>query len=393
MKHTHAIRRSSLISGLAALVVGLGACGAVKQDPSEGETPDASGVGSGTGAGGGGTSGGNGGAVGSGGGPNSGTGGTGGSSTGGKGGGSVGGSGGAVGGGGGSGGRIADAGSGNGGRAPDGGMSGPDANAADRTVTPPSGMTLTIGGQVVPKEKVVVFIHLGHSDMMGRATGPAALDSYFHTTDPHLWMYKKGGTFTPAKESTAGNPSTTQTGPGMAILRTALALAPDSHMVSIGLGSSGPFCLEYRKSANTGFYKDIMDRAMELKGKATFGGIFTMLHITEYHTTTAQQMMFSDCLVGLAEEIRADLGEPNIPFMVGGWTLLALGTYAPDSPTGKICIPQIALVPSKTKFAAVISTQGFPMQDDHHLNREGHKGWAERGFGIMKTNGWVPWAQ
>ncbi len=391
MKPTPAIRRSPFTVGLAALVVGLGACGGVKQDPSEGSTPGGGGDGSGTG--GAGSNGANGGAPGSGAASGSGTGGRGGSSTGGNSGGSVGGS---LGGGGmaGSGVRT-DGGAGTGGRAPDAG-SVPDMNAGDRAITPPSGMTLIVGGKEVPKEKLIVFIHLGHSDMMGRATGPAALDSYFHTTDPHLWMYKKGGTFTPAKESTAGNTDApaVQTGPGMAILRTALALAPDSHMVSIGLGSSGPWCLQFRKSANTGFYKDIMDRAMELKGKATFGGIFTMLHITEYHSSTAEQMTFSDCLVGLGEEMRTDLGDPTIPLMVGGWNMGATdGVKAPDSPVGQICIPQIALVPSKTKFAGVILTHGFPMQDGSHLNREGHKRWAESGFAIMKTNGWIPWAQ
>ncbi len=347
MKRAHAILRSPLVVGLAALLVGLGACGTEKQDPSGAKMAGAGGTRTGTATGGSG---------------------------------------------GGGGGRIADAGSGAGGSTPDGGEQ-PDTNAGDRTVTPPSGVTINIGGKEVPKEKVVAFIHLGHSDMMGRATKPDDLDSYFHGTDPHLWMYQKGGVWSPAKESTAGNTVPNQTGPGMAILRTALALAPDSYMVSIGRASSGPWCVQYRKGAGTGFYNEIMDRAMELKGKVTFGGIFTMLHITEYHSTEAEQMKFSDCLVGLAEEMRTDLGDPNIPLMVGGWTLDALGVYAPDTPTGKICIPQIALVPSKTKFAAVISTDGFPMQDDHHLNREGHKGWAERGFGIMKMNGWVPWAK
>ncbi len=379
MKRTPAIRRSPWAFGLAALLVGLGACG-VEKHPFE-STPAMMGSGGSTGGTGvAAPSAGKGGAVGGGGA----TGGTSGPSMGGNSGGTVGGSGGT----GGAGGRIVDGGSGAGGRV-DGG-----AQVAD--AAPPSGITVNIGGKAVPKEKAIVFIHVGHSDMMGRATKPPELDTYFHTTHPQLWMYKTGGMFVPAKESTGGNPSTVETGPGMAILRTALTYAPaDAQIVSIGKGASGnanAWCLTFRKSADL-FYKSFMAPAMELKGKVTFGGIFTIFGVTEYHTGPAEWAKFSDCLVGLADDIRTDLGEPNIPLVVGGWNVLATGIYAPTSEAGKICIPQIALVPSKTKFATVIPTEGFTMQDDHHLDRAGHKAWAERGFMLMKTNGLLPWAQ
>jgi hypothetical protein len=32
------------------------------------------------------------------------------------------------------------------------------------------------------------------------------------------------------------------------------------------------------------------------------------------------------------------------------------------------------------------------MQDDRHLNYQGHKTWAERAFQIMADKGWLPWA-
>ncbi len=397
MKRTRPGRRSPFVFGLAALAVGLGACGGVNEHPFEHTKPAAGGSGGGTGTGG--ASGRNGGAVAGGGGPGSGAGGT-----------SVpsqGGSGGSAGGGvgsGGSGGRTPDAGTGTGGRAPDGGGSGPDASPGDRTPLPPlppSGMTVTIGGKVVPKEKVVVFIHLGHSDMMGRATKPDALAPYVYDTHPQLWMYKKGGVWSPAKESTAGiygsaSPlvQPNQTGPGMAILRTALALAPDAYMVSIGKGVSGQtagWCESFRKGAL--YYNLFMDAAIELKGKVTFGGIFMMFGMTQSNVGVAQMQHFGECLVGLSDEIRGDLGEPNIPLMVGAWNVLAYGSWGPNTEQGRICIPQMLAVPSRTKFAALIPTEGLTMQDDHHLDRTGHKGWAERGFSIMKMNGWVPWAQ
>src|SRR3954469_1833738 len=112
--------------------------------------------------------------------------------------------------------------------------------AADSAMDPDPGAGVSIEGTFVPRDRVVVFLHLGHSNMAGRATGPAALKPFFYDTDPHLWAYARGAMWRPAKEPTAGDMGTgNAAGPGMAILRTALAAAPDRFFVSIGHGQSG----------------------------------------------------------------------------------------------------------------------------------------------------------
>ena len=260
--------------------------------------------------------------------------------------------------------------------------------------TPPSGATVMINGMVVPKENAVVFIHIGHSDMCGRATGPSSLMSFFYDTDPHLWVYGKGGKWSAAKEPTAcPEPGATRAGPGMAILRTALSHAPDLYFISVGHGHSGStsgFCPNFRRSGL--LYSTYMDAAKELKGKVTFGGIYTMFGITEYHLGTPGLMSLGDCLAGIAKDVREDLGDPNIPLMVGDWNAGGTGIYSPTGQYGSIARPQIQMVPMKTTRAAVIPTNGLPMEDDRHLNMTGHKMWSERGFMLMKDMGWAPWA-
>jgi hypothetical protein len=257
-----------------------------------------------------------------------------------------------------------------------------------------SGITVSINGMTVPKEKAIVFIHIGHSDMAGRALEPASLKPFFYDTDPHLWMYAKGGKWKQAMEPTAGDGGSGQgAGPGMAILRTALGYAPDAYMISIGRGQSGAasgFCPNFRKGQV--LYPLFMDAAKELKGKVTFGGIFTMLGITEYHLGAPGLNSFADCLVGIANDIRADLGEPDLPLMVGGWNMGGTGIYDPDGMYGKIIRPQMEMVPGKTMNAAVIHTDGFPMHDDRHLSMAGHKMWAELAFKILNEKMWLPWA-
>jgi hypothetical protein len=179
----------------------------------------------------------------------------------------------------------------------------------------------------------------------------------------------------------------------MAILHTALAHAPDSYIISIGYGHSGAtdgYCPNFRRKGL--FYSLFMDAAKELKGKVTFGGIYTMLGITEYHLGPAGLNSFADCLAGIAQDVREDLGEPNLPLMVGDWNQGGMGIYAPGSQYGVIVRPQIQMVPGKTTHAAVIPTDGLPMEDDRHLNMMGHKMWAERGYKLMSDKGWAPWA-
>jgi hypothetical protein len=277
-----------------------------------------------------------------------------------------------------------------------GGQPGPSGDTAPPGGDPkPSTPGPTINGMQIPKERAIVFLHVGHSDMAGRADGPAELRGFVTNTDPHLYVYQKGGKFSLAKEPTAGDSgSAGKAGPGMAILRTALAKAPEAYIISVGhghSGASGGYCPNFRKGMP--LWNLFMDAAIELKGKVTFGGLFTMFGITEYHLGNAGLNSLADCLTGLASDVRKELDAPDMPLMVGDWNMGGMGIYAPDSAYGKIARPQIQMVPMKDAHAAVIPTDGLPMQDDRHLNYEGHKTWAERAFMIMADKGWLPWAQ
>jgi hypothetical protein len=267
---------------------------------------------------------------------------------------------------------------------------------ADVATTEPSGAGVTIDGRFVPRAKAIVILHLGHSNRAGRATGPAELMPYFYDVDPQLFTYAKGGVFRPAKEPTAPDNEMGQAaGPGMALLRSAKAVAPpDAVIISIGHGHSGSFqgyCSSFRK--NGLFYDLIMAPAQELRGKVTFAGIFTMLGQSEHNAPPAQQAMFAQCLTGLAAEMRADLGEPTLPFMVGDYEMgISRADIAPTSAFAKPIIAQIQQVPGMVSTCTVIPTLGCAMQDDHHFNMAGHKMWAASAIQLLLDHHWAPWA-
>jgi hypothetical protein len=265
------------------------------------------------------------------------------------------------------------------------------------TAPPTAGPGVVINGTMVPREKVIVLLHIGHSDMAGRALGPPELKPYFYDTDPHLWQYQKGGVWKPAKEplcpdgGTPGHPQ--GAGPGMALLRRALAVAPDAYIVSIGRGVSldlSGSCFTFRKGGL--FYETVMGPARELKGKVTFGGLFTMLGYDGRTAPEAKSPGFINCLEGLAADFRAELDAPELPFIAGGYEAGATGTWSPGCCGAPQVIAQLAQVPTRIAHSFLIPTTGIPMQDDHHFNLTGHQLWADRAFMGMAANQLLPWA-
>lgn len=260
-----------------------------------------------------------------------------------------------------------------------------------------NGMPPFAGGTMPPKEKVVVFLHLGHSNMAGRTLVPMEMRPVFYDTDPRLWMYGMGNKWTLAKEPTAPDMLNTNmaAGPGMAILKTAMAAAPNSYIISIGRGQSASYggnCWNFRKGGL--YFSVIADPAKELKGKVTFGGLFTMLGINERNEARARNNGFLTCMIGLINDFRTELGEPDLPFLVGDYEREVKGSdLVVTAPGPMMIIQQLAMIPSMVQRSALIPTEMIPMNTDNiHFSMAGHKLWAERAFAIMKEKGWMSWA-
>jgi hypothetical protein len=256
---------------------------------------------------------------------------------------------------------------------------------------------VSINGMAVPREKAIVILHIGHSNMAGRALDPPDQKPYFYDLNPHLWKYEKGGKWTPAAEplcpdgGTPGHPQ--GAGPGMALLHAALAAAPDAYIISIGRGQSLDFntsCFSFLKG---GLQHDfVMGPALELKGKVTFAGLFTMLGYDGRTDAKARPPGYLECMKQLAADFRSELGEPDLPFIPGDYERNATGTWSPKLPGAVSVIGQLAMIPGAVPHSFLIPSDGIPMQDDHHYNMLGHRMWADRAFMGMAAGNMLPWA-
>jgi hypothetical protein len=291
---------------------------------------------------------------------------------------------------------------------PDAGGAPPSDASADAAATGPvlSGITVNINGTSVPKEKAIAFIHFGHSNMAGRAGGPIPSRPYFFDqADPHGWLYRNGA-FQPALEpNTAGdqgtagpplgpNQTTPLGGPGTAIIKESIALAPDYYFISLGYGVGSAYCSQFLPQGL--YYDQVMAAPRALKGQVTFGAIFVMLGITERHGTMQDITGYPQCINSLITSIRTELGEPNLPLLLTDYEMSAVGTLAPTVPFAQQMIPEIHMVPSVVSNSALVPTDMLPLADPtqpdgHHFDLDGHHTWVQRALKIMQDKGWFPW--
>jgi hypothetical protein len=265
-------------------------------------------------------------------------------------------------------------------------------SSSDRAVTPPpvEGPGVELGGVHVPRERAIVVLHFGHSNMLGHGADPISLRPYFFTTHPRLWISRANGTFVPATEPTSTTRPRDTAGPGMGLLRAAVEKAPaDYHFISIGLGVGSATSQDYSKGGL--YYSEVIDRAIALKGRVTFGAAVVMLGITDRHMPLALQPGFADRMVKIVADLRADLGTPDLPVLHTDYEMESTGDLAPDTEVGLRFRPLILSLPKRISRCAIVPTDGLGMQDDHHFNMEGQKVWSERAIQILVDRGWAPW--
>jgi hypothetical protein len=267
-----------------------------------------------------------------------------------------------------------------------------DPDAAPVEPPPPSGPGVEIDGTFVPRDKALVFIHFGHSNMAGRGVNPVGLRPFFYDPQPHLWSYQGGGQFVPAREPTAPDSldARNTAGPGMAWLRTAAAAAgPDLHFISVARARTSATTAEFLKGGL--YYATFMDRARELKGKVTFAGVFVMMGITDRHMPLGEQGGFADRMAKIIADLRADLGEPDLPVLHSDYEVTSTGSLGIDSEFGRRMRPLILSLPGRITNLVIVPTDAIPLEDDHHFTLEGHKIWVERGVRLLIEHGWFPW--
>jgi hypothetical protein len=254
---------------------------------------------------------------------------------------------------------------------------------------PLSGVTINLGGTEVPMEHAIAFIHIGHSNMAGRATVPDASRPYhFQQTDPHAWMYHPGSPPALAIEpKTAGDSDAA--GPGTSLVKEAAALAPNYYFISLGWAKASAYCSQFIPGGL--YYDQLIAGPKAIKGRVTFGAIFIYLGITERHGTDADRNGFAQCINTLVTSIRNDVGVPDLPALMNDYEVGATGELAVGTPEYNAIYPQIQMCPTVVSNFSLVPCDGLGMEDDHHFNLDGQFTWVQRAMMTMQQKGWFKW--
>jgi hypothetical protein len=276
--------------------------------------------------------------------------------------------------------------------APGAESTGTEPAAAQPAAPPLSGVTITLDGVAVPKERAIAFIHIGHSNMAGRSRSPNSSRAYhFQETHPRAWKYRPGSPPALALEPTASEDDGFA-GPGTALVKEAAMLAtPDHYFISLGFGVPSAYCTQFLPSGL--YYDQLIEGPLAIKDRVTFGGIFIYLGITERHGTEADRTGFPNCINELTTAIRNDVGVPDLPLLLNDYEVEGTGEFRVGGEVANAIMPQIARVPATVSNSALVSAEGLGMQDNHHFNLDGQRVWMQRALATMQEKAWFPWAQ
>lgn len=267
---------------------------------------------------------------------------------------------------------------------------------------------VNLGGKEIPKEKFIVYILIGHSNMSGENHPQAD-----GVGGPRIWYYQwyKSKTWVAAKEPpnvpTLGLSGRNEGGPGMAFLKGMAAAYPDYQFgvisnatvsctlrgLNTGHNGSGIPADSNRYWKGATLYEEIPRIVNPLKQDFTLGGIICMLGSVEAtRTSDSVCQRFSEDAKQMVADYRADLGMPNLPFIIGEYEHNASGDFALTLPWPKSVDAQIKLIPSKVPNSVTINSVGIPMKDDHHYNIDGEGIFASRIVQAIKDKNFFPTA-
>jgi len=255
----------------------------------------------------------------------------------------------------------------------------------------PRARGIDLGGNKVPREKFIVYLLIGHSNMAGR-------DSRHADTDPHprCWNFRwyADDQWVPAVETRSRNRGLTPRGnggPGMAWLKLLAAKYERYHfgviLVANPAAEAAPGGNSFFKGSR--HYNDLVRAAKTVANDVTFGGLVAQLGICD-RRREASAKAFAQNMCQIVTDLRADLDEPKLPFLIGQYEMSSTRGYDPRHGWAPEVIRQITSIPKRIENAAVIDSVGIPCIDDHHYTFEGHAMWCKRGLERLAKNKWFP---
>ncbi len=244
-----------------------------------------------------------------------------------------------------------------------------------------------LNGIDVPKEKLIFYFFIGHSNMTGYG---GKMDTVSH---PRVWMYSVEKGFWNAHdpiETIYKSPS-----PPLPFLKKMAEYYPEYHFCGIKITQAGlPMSDCFLRGKPK--YKLLLETIDSLKNKATLGGVLAMFGFVEGISDSLSSRLCED-VINMISSFREDFGVSNLPCIFGRYEENSDTTNLTDYFKYKDRIKtQIESIPDADPLHRTALTPYEPVSkemyfDDHHYNKAGYALWSNTAAEIIKSNAWDYW--
>ncbi|MBD3345114.1 MAG: hypothetical protein GF401_08645, partial [Chitinivibrionales bacterium] len=280
-------------------------------------------------------------------------------------------------------------------------------------------VVLTDGGNsiTVPKEKMHVYVFIGHSNMVGRGSTPDSCRDFFFIAHPRCWNFHIQDNYSgpphhewiPATEPVHRDQRNFETpdkkpvggGMGMAVVREMASRYPNHYFGIIQNADGGTSVGDYAYNRSTGsganFLDQVVDAINAAKGTATIAGIIAEL-ANPTSTMDGVNNFIRDIQL-IADKIRQQTGLPDTPFLVSqfrkGYYRDSHGDYAVNLNYTNQLVIEIENLPNLVEYCAVIPTdfsmdRDKYMHDHSHYNLLGMIKFGKNAADVIVQNSWAP---
>jgi len=222
------------------------------------------------------------------------------------------------------------------------------------------------------KATLRVYLLMGQSNMQGRG----ALETEDRTPHPRVFVLTASNHWDLAVEPLHGSGPRAGFGPGLVFGK--LMAAWDTNAI-IGLVPCAVGASELKRWERGGdLYSNAVARAQAAKRDGTLAGI--LWHQGEQDSMTATNSnTYYERLVKMIENIRADLGQPQLPFVVGQIGEFLYTRRKQQTPYAKTVNDALARIPMHVPRTACVSSAGLThVGDEVHFDGKSQRELGKR---------------
>jgi hypothetical protein len=244
-----------------------------------------------------------------------------------------------------------------------------------------------IDGVLVPPQRLIAFLFLGHSNMEGYGGTPDTM------THPRAVTYLPTEGFVPARDPVSSRRNSPS--PVMPFLKEMARLYPDYYFCGIKIVQAGlPMCKTFSKGMS--HFQKVVSLMDSIGHRVTLGGMLTMFGFVEGISDSLSAAFYADA-TAMIQAYRDTLGIDSLPVFWGQYEQNADTTaYVNYHQYRARIIEAIDSLPRGDILGRTLLTPEQPVPreyyfDDHHYNEDGYRLWGQSTAQQLHDRGWHAW--